>query len=400
MCLAYDVSSSCHHLAFGDSAGYMHLFASNATAMFNAYSRETEFADPLPSLNPMSITDESSSYASVALPLLHAPLLSDWPPELCQPIYRKAPEIDQQIMQSMKMVGTIGYAQNPGTFRRNQMMYRPPHLMYSNSIQAASTGVVGPVDPSSPFSHAKSFSPIPPQHSPNHLAHSPLPFVYGSPGLKSYTPKHHARSFYHGKFMIPKRYAKIDWKKPFFEEADMESYNRTLFSGLEASTANSYCNSMIQILYHFDYLRVALLSHLCKREACLSCELGFLFHMLDQSKCVPCSGSNFLRAFRVVPEASALGLILQESHSKNRSSFLRLIQVSTHATVVKELNILCCFINCRFFYCRTGIDSFYIRSKLKREGRMRIKREAMEILVETHRTHSYLLPTQRLSYLQ
>ncbi|CAL8113910.1 unnamed protein product [Orchesella dallaii] len=324
MCLAYDVSSSCHHMAFGDSAGYLHLFSSNPAAMFNSYSRETEFADPLPSLPPMNVTDEMACYASVALPLMHTPLLSEWPSEVLQPVYRKAPEVDRQILQSMKMVGTIGYAPNPGTYRRNQMQYKPNTGGQSHSIQSgmATSGTV------SPFGHAKSFSPVPPYLSPNHLANNQGSYLYSGPGMKAtvYTPKHHARPYYHGKFMIPKRYAKIDWKKSAFEESDMESFNRTQFSGLEAITANSYCNSMIQVLYHFEYLRGTLLNHLCKREACLSCELGFLFHMLDQSKSIPCSGSNFLRAFRVVPEASALGLILQESQSKKRSAFLRLIQ--------------------------------------------------------------------------
>lgn len=363
MCLAYDVSSSCHHLAFGDSNGYLHLFASNPTAMFNPYSRETEFADPLPALPPMDLTDEMSSLASIALPLLPSPLLSEWPQEVLQPVYRKTPDVDRHILQSMKMVGNIMYAPNPGTYRRNQMQYR---ANLGNQIPT-----IVPADPLSPFGHAKSFSPIPSQHSPSHLASSPLPFLYGSPGMKTnvYTPKHHARPYYHGKFGIPKRYAKMDWKKSFFEEGDMESYNRTKFSGLEAITANSYCNSMIQVLYHFEYLRATLLNHLCKREACLSCELAFLFHMMDQSKCVPCSGSNFLRAFRVIPEASALGLILHESQSKRRSAFLRLIQVRIctyccRAFVVPvEFTYLYCVFN-----CRTGTDLFFTKFRRKQAG--------------------------------
>lgn len=138
---------------------------------------------------------------------------------------------------------------------------------------------------------------------------------------------HPAQSQTHSKFHIPKRYARIDWKKSTFEPGDMEQFNKTKFSGLEAVTVNSYCNSMLQILYHIEYLRGFLISHLCRREACLSCELGFLFHMMDQSKSLPCAASNFLRAFRVVPEASALGLIKQESQTKHRSSSFRLIQV-------------------------------------------------------------------------
>jgi hypothetical protein len=45
---------------------------------------------------------------------------------------------------------------------------------------------------------------------------------------------------------------------------------------------------LFQILYHLEPVRAVACAHLCPKEFCLCCELGFLFHMLDNASGAPC----------------------------------------------------------------------------------------------------------------
>uniref|UniRef100_A0A1B6CJM8 PAN2-PAN3 deadenylation complex catalytic subunit PAN2 n=1 Tax=Clastoptera arizonana TaxID=38151 RepID=A0A1B6CJM8_9HEMI len=282
--LALDVSSSCQSIALSDSGGSIHLFTSQLPAMFNNFSQDTEFADPIESFPPISIDDTLASYASVPLVLQPGTtLLSDWPKEYLKNVYRRTPPIDPEILRTMKMQGTIGFAPNPGTKLRNQVPYVLNSRNVRNPIQMA-------------------------QDQRNKNDENVVAFN-----------------------IIPKRYRKIEVKysKTGLEDFDVEQYNKTCFSGLEATLPNSYCNAMIQVLYFLEPLRNIVLSHLCRSEFCLCCELAFLFRMLDMSKGIPCHAGNFLRALRNDREASALDLILPDQSNaelRKKTNLISLIQ--------------------------------------------------------------------------
>ncbi|KAI2649614.1 PAN2-PAN3 deadenylation complex catalytic subunit PAN2 [Labeo rohita] len=282
--MSFDVSASKQALSFGDSGGCVHLWSSAPEVSFNSYSRETELALPclVDSLPQMDWNHELMPLSLLPMPLTSTePLLSDWATSLITPSPRRAPPVDPEILRTMKTVGFIGYAPNPRTRPRNQVPYKIKdiELEYDSYNQV----------PESPIGRDEE------------------PHLY----------------------MIPKKYRKvtIKYSKLGLEDFDFKHYNRTLFAGLEPHIPNAYCNCMIQVLYFLEPVRCLVQNHLCQKEFCLACELGFLFHMLDLSRGDPCQASNFLRAFRTIPEASALGLILADSDEQTGKARLgRLIQ--------------------------------------------------------------------------
>eukprot|EP00062_Callorhinchus_milii_P025362 gi/632986264/ref/XP_007910139.1/ PREDICTED: PAB-dependent poly(A)-specific ribonuclease subunit PAN2 isoform X2 [Callorhinchus milii] len=242
--MSFDVSSSKQALVFGDSGGCAHLWADSPNATFNAYSRETEFPMPcmVDSLPILDWNNDLQPLALIPVPLISEALLSDWPSANSIVTPRRAPPVDLEILRTMKKVGFIGYAPNPRTKLRNQVPYK---------LKEVET-------------EFDSYSQVP-----------------ESPIGREEEPHLH---------MVPKKYRKvtIKYSKLGLEDFDFKHYNKTLFAGLEPHIPNAYCNCMIQVLHLLEPIRCHVQNHLCQKEFCLGCELGFLFHMLDLSRGDPC----------------------------------------------------------------------------------------------------------------
>lgn len=279
-CMSFDISSSNQAMAFCDNTGQLSLISSISSAQpqFNNFPRETEFADTPEPLPFVSINDINFPLSSILLPHCQTgSWLSDLPKEMCEYQYRRPKPIDPTILSTMKTQGTISYAPNPRTTRRNQI----PYVM-DNDLSV----------------------------------HDDAEVTSSTISVKSSSSS------------IPKHYQKHEIKYKGLMEFDFADYNQTEYSGLEAILPNAYCNAMLQILFFVYPLRKSLLAHTCSKEFCLSCELGFLFHMLANNKSKhPCQASNFLRSFRTVPEVSALGLVIANDRNGNRNiNLIRLIQ--------------------------------------------------------------------------
>ncbi|OQR74388.1 PAB-dependent poly(A)-specific ribonuclease subunit 2-like, partial [Tropilaelaps mercedesae] len=255
----FDVCPSSQGIVFGDEGGNLYLYGTGTDIHFHNFCSNTpEFADPVDTPPAMDVLDPINILSSIPMPIHTGPLLSDLPPNVTRFRYHVAQPLDPSILSSIKMVGSIGYAPNNGRLRRNECSYiLNKHAVASFKQQ---------------------------DQSPSHESQIPL--------------------YYH----------KIDIKynKLGIEDFDYNQYNNTCFAGLESSLPNCYSNDMLQVFYFLEPLRMMLTNHSCEREFCLACELAYLFHMLENAQGMPCQASNFLRAFRTIPEVSALGLLFNE----------------------------------------------------------------------------------------
>lgn len=196
------------------------------------------------------------------------------------PFARFPLRIREDISSSAKLHTFVGYAQAPNSFVRNSEQGHKP-----NPVVKGMYGKQREKNYSKPNTSQTMMSPK------------------SSGGVKELDlSKPHCRSFYVEMDLVA-------WES--FEGFDFLKYNKSaLFCGLENALPNVYVNAAVQVLYFSPPLRRAIGGHACERQWCISCELGFLFHMFDLGGAgMACEAGNFTRAFMTMANAGALGLL-------------------------------------------------------------------------------------------
>ncbi|KAI8801403.1 ubiquitin carboxyl-terminal hydrolase-domain-containing protein [Cladochytrium replicatum] len=319
---ALDISSSGEVLSFGDSTGVVHLWTEKNDAKINPYSRSSELPSPAAPVPNIRVTDDSP-LSLIGMPYYNSPLLSGSWANLTFEVGRAPPRIPPEVLPNMKMIQFVGYAPNPGNFKRNQQLVHS-HRSRKNS-----------------------------HFAPKFRSEQEREKYFGKNGQltsQEDVASAYASSTSTNKNGVPRSHRRVEIKYSRFgvEDFDFGFYNKTLHAGLETHIHNSYCNSMLQSLFFCGRaaLRDLLVAHVrsdsCSKESCLSCELAWLFCMLVDAKGSNCQASNFLKAFSSVPEGNALELFEPDppnpmtSYSSLIQKFTRFILEQMHQDLTTE----------------------------------------------------------------
>ncbi|XP_065317257.1 PAN2-PAN3 deadenylation complex catalytic subunit PAN2-like isoform X2 [Gordionus sp. m RMFG-2023] len=334
------LSSNNRVLALGDINGTVrthdtdHNKTISTPLTFNSFSRPALFPDPQPRQSHSGLVPQDYLLPPEFI-LSGAPLASDWPARFVRKYDRKSLSIDEELLKNMKVSQFVGYVPNPPGRITNLVPYDKAILSLQEK-EAENYAYYDPlyqkIFPSAPIYYDE-FVGV------NRLKETSKPEVTSRLGNKdsnSLDSKnlHSLAQDSKSLILVPQIYGKqkirTAWKPPHSEKINFRNYNPTPFPTLQFSSHNTYINALIQILYFIVPFRSHILNHLCTKEYCMSCELAFLFHMMNMaSNNEPSQPLNLVRAFKNLPETSALGLILEEKEQHRVGKLMKTDHVST-----------------------------------------------------------------------
>eukprot|EP00736_Rhodelphis_marinus_P008170 Rmarinus@m.9413 len=283
MFTAMDISSSSQCIAFGDSLGSVHSWTLGNGATANQFPTVLpEVTNPPPSFELMDEEEPIPIQFPPPIEDEFTRLLSDMPRAAMKSKFFLPRIIHPNVLSRVQRQDFVSYIDNRGLKRYT-----------SDGFVSLESQVV------TKESQQRSHRRLRLQGSDDD------PPAVASPTSAVTPEERRSARLYQNFEKVEINFSKLESIEGF----DFSRYNRTRrFCGLENGIPNSYCNPALQVLYLIPPIRVCMLSHLCDREWCISCELGFLFHMLDHGKGSAVHAGNLLRAFRQVPQAAALGL--------------------------------------------------------------------------------------------
>eukprot|EP00941_MAST-03F_sp_MAST-3F-sp1_P002694 g2694.t1 len=328
------ISSAGSVLAFGDSQGVVHLCT---TASEENQDRDISGRILLPSIN-------MNKWRAEDLPPIFTPPPSSVPPDCVHP----AGEYDL-----LPHLGTMRrMPQQPSLLLSNPSPWLAKRIIAQKPARKISSIILDAVLPSQPGDYLSYVSNQTTKFKLGSLLHeNSKVLTVSDPRNTSDSPRRRsldAIDVHIPRVPLPENYKLVAISKEAvrfgMNNFDFGYYNDTRFAALENGFPNCYVCSEVQMLYHMPPLRSFLLGHLCAEPSCISCELAFLFDMLQQAQSAPprvksCQPTNFLRALRLIPEATALGLL----DAVNRPSRLRLNKriEALHEFLLEQVNKEC-----------------------------------------------------------
>ncbi|KAK3384295.1 ubiquitin carboxyl-terminal hydrolase-domain-containing protein [Lasiosphaeria ovina] len=297
----FEIAPSGEALVMADAECNLYLWGSPSKLRFTDLALPVELPEPE---EPAPLLDWSpdTPLSSVGMPYYRETLFSAWPADVISDVGAPPAQLDQAFLSSLTKVDWGFYGRNTRGLRRNQFedtrtagnasnSMQPPKFLSEKARESASSSNGG--------------------GSSDQVADTPT-----SSELECLKPE------------APAVYLNLEIKYSKFgvDDFDFGFFNKTRYAGLENHIANSYANSLLQLMHYTPLLRNMALQHAataCLVDPCLLCELGYVFDMLQKAEGSTCQATNMLKALGYTSEAGPMGLLEEGTHPASLAAMVQ-----------------------------------------------------------------------------